>query len=123
MKPINEKLALHDQQIAEMDERLLIVEATKETYADGVYKEMHDQEKRKTSVIIFSLDEQNQQLAKKDIFKKDKLAVKSLFTDMKLLDPTGDNINMRVSRIGQYDEGKTRPIRVALTNAEVKNEI
>lgn len=123
MEPINAKLELHDEQISDMSNRLKKVETTKEDYADAVYDEMHEQEKRKSSVVIFTLEEQNQQLPAKDIFKKDKLAVKSLFTDMKLLDPSGDNINMRVSRVGQFVEGKTRPLRVVLSNQDVKYEV
>ena len=123
MQPINEKLSLHDTQITEMDKRLTAVEKTKESYADAVYSEMHDQEKRKNSLVIFKLKEQNQQLTKKQIFKKERDDVMALFTDMKLVDNTGDNVNMRISRVGVYDEEKTRPVRVMLRNADVKNEI
>ena len=123
MKPINDKLSLHDTQISEMDERLTAVERTKESYTDAVYTEMHEQEKRKNSLVIFKLNEQNQQLAKKQIFKKERDEIIALFTDMKLVDTTGEIANMRISRVGVYGEGKTRPVRVMLRDPDVKNEI
>ena len=43
-------------------------------------------------MVIFKLNEQNQQLTKKQIFKKERDDVMALFTDMKLVDSTGDNV-------------------------------
>ena len=123
IEPIKEKLALHDTQISNISERLTKVESTKESYAEEVYKEMYEQEKRKNNVVIFSLDEQDQELTKMDILKKEKLMVTALFTDMKLLDPTDDKIDMRISRIGAYNTDKIRPLKVMLNNTDVKNQI
>ena len=123
IQAVNEKLDAHDKRFEDIENRLTKVESNNIDYANDVYTEMHEQEKRKNNIIIFKLPEQDMELTKIDIWRKDKEVVTDLLTDMKLLDENGDNINMRISRLGTIAENKMRPMRITFRNMEVRNQI
>ena len=123
IQAVNEKLDAHDKRFEDIENRLTKVESNNIDYANDVYTEMHEQEKRKNNIIIFKLPEQDMELTKIDIWRKDKEVVTDLLTDMKLLDENGDNINMRISRLGTIAENKMRPMRITFRNTEVRNQI
>ena len=120
---IKSTLQVHENRISSIEERLTAVENTA-TNSDAIYKELYDQERRKSNIVIFKLPEQDDQRNKKQLFKKEYEQVKEMLIDMELLDSINDNIKMRLFRIGKtYNKEQPRPLKVIFRNNEIKEQV
>ena len=121
IKKIKGDVAAHDKKLAEVDERLDTIESTS-VKPETFYKELYEQECRKSCAILFRLPEQLNG-TRKEKFAKEYAEVISLFKDMGIIGRE-DNVKMKLFRIGKtIDPAKPRPLKITFMNKETKEEV
>ena len=120
---IKSTLQAHEDRLSNIEGRLDAVESTTSN-SDTMYKELYEQECRKSNIIAFNFPEQDKQLSKKETFEKEYEQVKEMLVDMKLLDTEHDNIKMRLFRIGKpLGTDRPRPLKLMFRSKEIKDQV
>ena len=120
---IKSTLQQHEERFNDIESRLSAVESTTSN-PDAIYKELYDQECRKSNIVVFKFPEQSNHQNKKEYYKREYNQVKELFIDMKLIDSVNDTIKMKLYRLGKTpNTDQPRPLKIMFTNNEIKNEV
>ena len=126
MNDIKNKLSEHDEKIKTIDERLTKIEDSPSyTNTDHILEELHEQERRKKSIIIFNLAEQSSPSnSKAENYQKELKLITELCVDMQILDSTNDRINIRFTRIGKNpNPGSPRPMKVTFGYTAIREQV
>lgn len=94
--------------------------STNHTLFDDIVAEVEDRAKRKCNLIIFGVEEQNQNLQSVERTEVDKKEISGILQVVK------SNINVNditPIRLGRYISGKKRPIRIRLPHEQQVHEI
>ncbi|VEN41371.1 unnamed protein product, partial [Callosobruchus maculatus] len=78
---------------------------------EQVIQEINERNKRKRNLILYGLPEQDQQLSSVMRIEKDESQVREIISSM---DHALVIDNFKPIRLGRYDEGKVRPVRITL---------
>ena len=113
----------HQQQLTSIDTRLKAVESTS-TDPGMIYKELYDQECRKSNVIIFNFPELPSSTKKADYYKKEINQIYRCFNKMGIVSSNDNKVNMRILRLGKAScPEKPRPLRITFKNKDVKEKV
>ena len=120
---IKSTLQKHEDRFNAMEDRLAAVESTTSN-PDMIYKELYDQECRKSNIVVLNFPEQNNHQNKREYYIQEHKQVKEMFTDMEIIDSVNDTIKMRLYRLGKTpNNDKPRPLKIIFRNNEIKNEV
>ena len=122
--PLQKRIDKQDEQLKKVDENFKKLEKkVEQEIPDTIYKEIHNQEKCKKSVVVFGLKEQPGN-NDKERYVLDKEKVGRLLTamnDFNLLSE-GD-ISYRISRLGRFkaESEKPRPLQISFNNFTIRD--
>lgn len=82
---------------------------------EDIIVELNERNRRKSNLIIFGIDEQNQGESPENRLTSDKTAVRNI---LRVIDPELSIPDVKPIRLGSFSERKTRPIKITLNTEE-----
>ena len=119
LQNLEEKVEGQEEKLKEVNKRVDKLEEM----PDDIYAEMHEQEIRKKSVIVFGLPEQTANNGK-ERHTKDREAVKKLIDAINDIDLISEgDIHYGLLRLGKYnaDSRKPRPVKLSFNTSVIRD--
>lgn len=108
-------LKLQEDISALKTENLKLKESNTSLEFEEVIAEINERKRRKNNLVIFNIPESNQQQSPDIILNDEKKEVLSI---LNTVIPPYDKQHIKLSRLGSFVEGRTRPIKVALCDVQ-----